>query len=44
MKRPEISLTEEPGTLPLGGSDPTEALPGAPGPRQLRQRPAGDEL
>jgi eukaryotic-like serine/threonine-protein kinase len=33
MRRPEISLTEEPGTLPLGGSDPTEALPGASGPR-----------
>jgi hypothetical protein len=31
MKRPEISLSEEPGTLPLGGADPTQALPGAPG-------------
>jgi eukaryotic-like serine/threonine-protein kinase len=38
MKRPEISLTEEPGTLPLGGSDPTEALPGAPGPRLVLGR------
>jgi eukaryotic-like serine/threonine-protein kinase len=38
MKRPEISLTEEPGTLPLGGSDPTEALPGAPGPRLILGR------
>jgi eukaryotic-like serine/threonine-protein kinase len=38
MKRPEISLTEEPGTLPLGGSDPTEALPGAPGPRLVLDR------
>jgi eukaryotic-like serine/threonine-protein kinase len=38
MKRPEISVTEEPGTLPLGGSDPTEALPGAPGPRLILGR------
>ena len=38
MKRPEISLTEEPGTLPLGGSDPTEALPGATGPRLVLGR------
>jgi eukaryotic-like serine/threonine-protein kinase len=38
MKRPEISATEEPGTLPLGGSDPTEALPGAPGPRLILGR------
>jgi eukaryotic-like serine/threonine-protein kinase len=38
MKRPETSLTEEPGTLPLGGSDPTEALPGAPGPRLILGR------
>jgi eukaryotic-like serine/threonine-protein kinase len=38
MKRPDISLTEEPGTLPLGGSDPTEALPGAPGPRLILGR------
>jgi eukaryotic-like serine/threonine-protein kinase len=38
MKRPEISLTEEPGTLPLGGSDPTEALPDAPGPRLILGR------
>jgi eukaryotic-like serine/threonine-protein kinase len=38
MKRPEISLTEESGTLPLGGSDPTEALPGAPGPRLILGR------
>jgi eukaryotic-like serine/threonine-protein kinase len=38
MKRPETSLTEEPGTLPLGGSDPTEALPGAPGPRLVLGR------
>ena len=33
MKRPEIRPDEEPGTLPLGGSDPTQALPGATGPR-----------
>jgi eukaryotic-like serine/threonine-protein kinase len=38
MKRPEISLAEESGTLPLGGSDPTEALPGAPGPRLVLGR------
>jgi hypothetical protein len=38
MKRPETSLPEEPGTLPLGGSDPTEALPGAPGPRLILGR------
>ena len=38
MKRPETSLAEEPGTLPLGGSDPTEALPGAPGPRLVLGR------
>jgi eukaryotic-like serine/threonine-protein kinase len=38
MKRPEISLTEEPGTLPLGGSDPTQALAGAPGPRLVLGR------
>jgi eukaryotic-like serine/threonine-protein kinase len=38
MKRPEISLTEEPGTLPLGDSDPTEALPGAPGSRLILGR------
>ena len=38
MKRPEISLTDEPGTLPLGGSDPTQALPGATGPRVVLGR------
>jgi hypothetical protein len=38
MKRPDIGLTEEPGTLRLGGSDPTEALPGAPGPRLVLDR------
>src|SRR5918996_2069782 len=38
MKRPEISLAEESGTLPLGGSDPTEALPGAAGPRLVLGR------
>jgi hypothetical protein len=38
MKRPETSSIEEPGTLPLGGSDPTEALPGASGPRLVLGR------
>ena len=38
MKRPETSLTEEPGTLPLGGTDPTEALPGSTGPRMVLDR------
>ena len=38
MKRPEISPAEEPGTLPLGGSDPTQALPGATGPRLVLGR------
>ncbi len=38
MKRPQASLTEESGTLPMGGSDPTEALPGAPGPRLVLSR------
>jgi hypothetical protein len=38
VKRPENSLAEEPGTLPLGGADPTQALPGAPGPRLVLGR------
>jgi hypothetical protein len=38
VKRPENSLAEEPGTLPLGGSDPTQQLPGAPGPRLVLGR------
>jgi hypothetical protein len=38
VKRPEISPDEEPGTLPLGGSDPTQALPGAGGPRMVLGR------
>jgi hypothetical protein len=38
VKRPDLSLAEEPGTLPLGGSDPTQALPGAPGPRLVLDR------
>ena len=38
MNRPDISLSEEPGTLPLGGSDPTHALPGATGPRLVLGR------
>src|SRR5215218_7495803 len=33
MKRFDTSLDAEHGTLPLGSADPTEALPGAPGPR-----------
>src|SRR5215211_3935718 len=31
MKRSETSLTDETGTLPVGGSDPTQRLSGAPG-------------
>jgi hypothetical protein len=38
VKRPEISPTDESGTLPLGGSDPTQALPGATGPRLVLGR------
>lgn len=38
MKRPEISPVDEPGTLPLGGSDPTQTLPGATGPRLVLGR------
>ena len=38
MKRFDNSLAEEHGTLPLGSSDPTEALPGAPGPRLVLGR------
>jgi eukaryotic-like serine/threonine-protein kinase len=38
VKRPEISPIDEPGTLPLGGSDPTQALPGASGPRLVLGR------
>jgi hypothetical protein len=38
VKRPEIRPAEEPGTLPLGGSDPTQALPGASGPRVVLGR------
>jgi eukaryotic-like serine/threonine-protein kinase len=38
MKRFDSSLGEEVGTLPLGSSDPTEALPGAPGPRLVLDR------
>ena len=38
MKRPETSFTEEPGTLPLGGSDPTETLQGAARPRLVLGR------
>jgi eukaryotic-like serine/threonine-protein kinase len=38
VKRSETGLTEEPGTLPLGGSDPTESLPSGPGPRIVLDR------
>ncbi len=38
MKRSDTGLTEEPGTLPLGGSDPTESLPSGPGPRTVLGR------
>jgi eukaryotic-like serine/threonine-protein kinase len=38
MNRLKFSLSEEPGTLPLGSSDPTERLPGAPGPRLVLGR------
>jgi eukaryotic-like serine/threonine-protein kinase len=31
MRRSETGFTDEPGTLPLGGSDPTQPFPGAPG-------------
>lgn len=38
MKRSETGLTEEPGTLPLGSSDPTERLSGGSGPRLVLER------
>jgi eukaryotic-like serine/threonine-protein kinase len=38
MKRSDSGLTEEPGTLPLGGSDPTESMPSGPGPRVVLDR------
>ncbi len=38
MKRPQTSPFEEPGTLPLGGSDPTRRLPGSEGPRVVLGR------
>ncbi len=38
MNRSETGLTDEPGTLPLGSSDPTERLGGAPGPRLVLGR------
>jgi eukaryotic-like serine/threonine-protein kinase len=38
MKRSDTGLTKEPGTLPLGGSDPTESLPSGPGPRVVLGR------
>ena len=38
MNRSETGLTDEPGTLPLGSSDPTERLAGGPGPRVVLGR------
>ena len=38
MNRSEISLADEHGTLPLGSADPTERLPGGPGPRLVLGR------
>jgi eukaryotic-like serine/threonine-protein kinase len=38
MRRSETGFTDEPGTLPLGGSDPTQPLPGAPGARLILNR------
>jgi eukaryotic-like serine/threonine-protein kinase len=38
MNRSETGLTDEPGTLPLGSSDPTERLGAAPGPRLVLDR------
>jgi hypothetical protein len=35
MRRSETGFTDEAGTLPLGGSDPTQPLPGAPGARLI---------
>jgi hypothetical protein len=31
MKRSDTGFTDEPGTLPLGSSDPTQPFPGSPG-------------
>src|SRR5687767_2759912 len=38
MRRSETGFTDEPGTLPLGGSDPTQRLPGSPGGRTILGR------
>jgi eukaryotic-like serine/threonine-protein kinase len=38
MRRSETGFTDEAGTLPLGGSDPTQPLPGAPGARLILGR------
>ena len=38
MRRSETGFTDEPGTLPLGGSDPTQRLPGAPGAQIILDR------
>ena len=38
MRRSETGLTDEPGTLPLGGSDPTQPLEGGTGARLILDR------
>src|SRR5688572_13320956 len=38
MRRSETGFTDEPGTLPLGGSDPTQPLPGGSGARVILDR------
>src|SRR5215210_6955711 len=38
MRRSETGFTDEPGTLPLGGSDPTQRLAEAPGPQVILGR------
>jgi eukaryotic-like serine/threonine-protein kinase len=38
MRRSETGFTDEAGTLPLGRSDPTQTLPGAPGARLILGR------
>src|SRR5215217_9984 len=38
MRRSDAGFTDEPGTLPLGGSDPTQRLPGAPGAQMVLDR------
>jgi hypothetical protein len=38
MRRSETGFTDEPGTLPLGGSDPTQRLTDGPGPQIILGR------